>query len=164
MLVYPSLHAQTEMVDLLSADAQEVVAVVGRSKGLVLMSPPSDNNEAKTNLAAMTSALKAGTKVGHARLDAAARQVLQLWTMHPDSQQSKATQACLLQHSCVQVIIAESYGGNDEPVDVLAQSLTNAGAELVVNPLRVKELPQQALYQQFEEAGEQGQWCSNCQG
>jgi hypothetical protein len=52
------------MVDLLSADAQEVVAVVGRSKGLVLMSPPSDNNEAKTNLAAMTSALKAGTKVG----------------------------------------------------------------------------------------------------
>jgi hypothetical protein len=57
----------------------------------------------------------------------------------------------------MQVIIAESYGGNDEPVDVLAQSLTNAGAELVVNPLRVKELPQQALYQQFEEAGERAQ-------
>ncbi|KAF5832340.1 flavin reductase-like protein [Dunaliella salina] len=32
---------QTEMIDLLSADPQEVIATVGRSKGLVLMCPPS---------------------------------------------------------------------------------------------------------------------------
>lgn len=54
---------QTEMVDMLSADPQEVVAAVGRSKGIVLMSPPASSSEAKTNLAAMTSALKSGTKV-----------------------------------------------------------------------------------------------------
>ncbi|KAJ9517153.1 hypothetical protein QJQ45_009091 [Haematococcus lacustris] len=74
------------MVDMLSADPQEVVAVVGRSKGVV-------------------------------------------------------------------VIVAESFGGQDEPVDVLAASLADAGAELAVDPLRVKELPHQALYQTFEEAG-----------
>jgi flavorubredoxin len=41
---------QTEMVDLLSCDPQELVAVVGRSQGLILMSPPSDNKEAKASL------------------------------------------------------------------------------------------------------------------
>ena len=54
---------QTEMVDMLSIDPQELVAVIGRSKGVVIMTPPSGSAEAKTSLAAMTSALKAGCKV-----------------------------------------------------------------------------------------------------
>ena len=42
----------------------------------------------------------------------------------------------------------------DEPVDSLLTTLVDVGAEVVVEPLRVKDLPQQALYQGFEEAGE----------
>jgi hypothetical protein len=54
---------QTEMVDMLSADPQELVATVGRCKGLVVMCPPSKDPQAATSLAAMTSAIKKGTKV-----------------------------------------------------------------------------------------------------
>mmetsp|Transcript_9557 Transcript_9557/g.20353 ORF Transcript_9557/g.20353 Transcript_9557/m.20353 type:complete len:623 (+) Transcript_9557:94-1962(+) len=104
---------QTEMVDVMSVDPQELVAVVGRSKGVILMSPPSTSTEAKTSIAAMLSAIKPKTKV----------------------------------------IVAESYGGKDEPVDTLLSSLVDVGAEVAVEPLRVKDLPQQALYQGFEEAG-----------
>ncbi|KAG2499462.1 hypothetical protein HYH03_002409 [Edaphochlamys debaryana] len=104
---------QTDMLDLLSADPQEVVAVVGRSKGLVLMTPPRDSADARTSLAALSSALKPGTKV----------------------------------------VIAESFGGRDEPVDTLASSLVDVGAELLAPPLRLKDMPAQATYQLFEEEG-----------
>ncbi|PNW71243.1 hypothetical protein CHLRE_16g691800v5 [Chlamydomonas reinhardtii] len=103
----------TEMLDLLSADPQEIVAAVGRSSGIVLMSPPRDNADARTSLAAVSSAIKAKTKV----------------------------------------VIAESYGGRDEPVDVLAAQLQDVGAELLAPPLRLKDLPAQATYQLFEEEG-----------
>eukprot|EP00198_Chlamydomonas_reinhardtii_P010008 XP_001699345.1 flavoprotein [Chlamydomonas reinhardtii] len=65
---------------------EEIVAAVGRSSGIVLMSPPRDNADARTSLAAVSSAIKAKTKV----------------------------------------VIAESYGGRDEPVDVLAAQLQDA--------------------------------------
>ncbi len=55
----------------------------------------------------------------------------------------------------VQVVIAESFGGRDEPVDVLASSLVDVGAELLAPALRVKDLPAQPTYQLFEEEGEQ---------
>ena len=51
------------------------------------------------------------------------------------------------------VIIAESYGGRDQPVDSLVSSLIGAGMEPLFDPLRVKSDPTAALYQQFEEAG-----------
>lgn len=51
-------------------------------------------------------------------------------------------------------MIAESYGGRDEPVDVLAANLVNVGAELLAPPLRVKDMPSQPTYQLFEEEGE----------
>jgi flavin reductase (DIM6/NTAB) family NADH-FMN oxidoreductase RutF len=80
------------------------------------------------------------------------------------------------------VLVAESFGGKDEPVDVLLQSLVAAGAEPVVTggaavaaaegaegssssaaggngssntqgTLRVRDQPCQATYQAFEEAG-----------
>lgn len=53
----------------------------------------------------------------------------------------------------MQVIVAESYGGRDEPVDTLVSSLVDCGAVLAVEPLRVKDIPSQSQYQQFEEAG-----------
>ncbi|KAI8476040.1 MAG: flavoprotein [Monoraphidium minutum] len=102
-----------EMVDLLSADPQEVVMAVAASKGIVLMSPPEGDADAKTSLAAMTSALKPGSKV----------------------------------------LVAESYGGKDDPVDTLMAQFQSVGAEVLGDALRVKDLPTQVLYQQFEEAG-----------
>lgn len=53
----------TEMVDLMSVDAQELVEVVGRNSGVVLMAPPSDNPEAQTALATLLSSLKPKQKV-----------------------------------------------------------------------------------------------------
>lgn len=50
-------------------------------------------------------------------------------------------------------MIAESFGGRDEPVDTLVASLVGVGANLIMDPLRVKEIPNEALYQQMEEAG-----------
>ncbi|KXZ42718.1 hypothetical protein GPECTOR_122g459 [Gonium pectorale] len=93
--------------------SKELVAVMGRSKGLVLMSPPRDSADARTALAALSSAIKPKTKV----------------------------------------VIAESYGGRDEPVDVLAASLQDVGAEILAPPLRIKDLPAQPTYQLFEEEG-----------
>lgn len=52
-----------------------------------------------------------------------------------------------------QVLVAESYGGDDEPVDSLVASLTGVGVEVLGDALRVKETPTHQLYQGFEEAG-----------
>lgn len=52
-----------------------------------------------------------------------------------------------------QLLIAESFGGRDEPVDTLVSSLVGIGADLVMDPLRVKSTPDEALYQLMEEAG-----------
>lgn len=103
----------TEMVDLLSVDPQELVAIAGRSKGIVLMAPPNDNAEAQANFATLLSAMKKGTRV----------------------------------------LVAESYGGKDEPVDTLVAGLLNAGAQTTANTLRLKDIPTQAEYQLYEESG-----------
>ncbi|GAB4823920.1 hypothetical protein N2152v2_010966 [Parachlorella kessleri] len=51
------------------------------------------------------------------------------------------------------VLIAESFGGRDEPVDTLLQSLVGVGVEPLGDPLRVKDVPTEGIYQLFEEAG-----------
>jgi len=51
------------------------------------------------------------------------------------------------------VIIAESYGGRDEPVDSLRSSFVELGVEVLTEPLRVKHAPTEATYQLFEESG-----------
>lgn len=45
-----------------------------------------------------------------------------------------------------QIIVAESYGGRDEPLDSLVSGLVAAGVEPLMD-LRVKEEPSEALYQ-----------------
>lgn len=47
----------TEMVDMLSVDAQELVEIVGRSTAVVLLAPPSDSVEARASLGTLVSAL-----------------------------------------------------------------------------------------------------------
>ena len=51
------------------------------------------------------------------------------------------------------VLVAESYGGDDEPVDVLVSTLVDAGAPPVLDALRVKDAPGDADYVRFEQAG-----------
>ena len=51
------------------------------------------------------------------------------------------------------MIVAESYGGADEPVDTLVASLLGVRVEVLGDALRVKDIPSQQLYQAFEEAG-----------
>ncbi|KAK9817135.1 hypothetical protein WJX72_010039 [[Myrmecia] bisecta] len=102
----------TDMVDLASVDAQELVEVVGRSTGVVIMAPPSDSREAQAAVSTLLSALKPKQKV----------------------------------------LIAESYGGQDEPVDTLTANFVDIGVT-VLDPLRVKGVPTENTYQGFEEAG-----------
>lgn len=104
----------TEMVDLLSVDPQELVEVVGRSAGIVLMAPPANDADASAAFSTFVSAVKPGKQ---------------------------------------KVLIAESYGGRDEPVDALRSVFVGAGVELITEPLRVKDIPDEALYQLFEESG-----------
>ena len=103
---------EVHMVDLGTADAQEVIEAVGRASGLVVMAPPS-TGRAHDALAGVLAALT----------------------------------------SKQQVLIAESYGGADEPVDTLAAGILGAGAQLAQPPLRVKDTPRDATYQLYEEAG-----------
>ena len=56
-------NVATEMVDLLSVDPQELVEVLGRNSGVVLMAPPSDNPDAQASLATLLSALTPKQKV-----------------------------------------------------------------------------------------------------
>ncbi|KAL2650645.1 hypothetical protein R1flu_018773 [Riccia fluitans] len=51
------------------------------------------------------------------------------------------------------LLIAESYGGDDEPVDTLLQRFMALGVNSPLPPLRVKEEPTEATYQLYEEAG-----------
>ena len=47
----------------------------------------------------------------------------------------------------MQVLIAESYGGQDEPVDTLIGSCVDAGADTTLGALRVKDTPTENTYQ-----------------
>ena len=51
-----------------------------------------------------------------------------------------------------QVLLAESYGGRDEPVDSLRETALAAGLALAAEPLRVREDPTAAVYQASEPA------------
>lgn len=42
------------------------------------------------------------------------------------------------------LLIAESYGGDDEPVDTLLGRFVNVGKEMALPPLRVKDTPTEA--------------------
>ncbi len=47
----------------------------------------------------------------------------------------------------------DSFGGNDEPIDSLANKLRELKQKEALKPLRVKESPNPIIYQRFEEAG-----------
>ncbi len=49
--------------------------------------------------------------------------------------------------------VYDSYGGNDEPIDVVANQLRSLGQKEAFSPLRVRNTPDANTYQRFEEAG-----------
>ena len=51
------------------------------------------------------------------------------------------------QESCAGALL------QDEAIDILLSSLVDVGCEIVDGAMRVKDLPTQAVYQAFEEAG-----------
>ena len=51
------------------------------------------------------------------------------------------------------MLIAESYGGRDEPVDALVGNFVDVGLAPAFDPLRVKGTPTEQTYQEYEETG-----------
>lgn len=47
----------------------------------------------------------------------------------------------------MQVMIAESYGGSDEPVDTLTRGFVDISVQVTTDPLRIKETPTEKTYQ-----------------
>lgn len=100
------------MMDMKTADTQELVEAVSGASGIVLLAPPTDG-PANDALAAIVGSVKAKQKL----------------------------------------LIGESYGGKDEPVDTLAVKFAALGLAEVVPALRVKDDPTEVTYQIFEESG-----------
>jgi flavin reductase (DIM6/NTAB) family NADH-FMN oxidoreductase RutF len=70
----------------------------------------------------------------------------------PDAATSLATLVSSLKPG-TRTLVAESYGGRDEPVDTLVASLVDAGAPPLIDALRVRSDPDDATAQRFEQAG-----------
>ncbi len=51
------------------------------------------------------------------------------------------------------IAVYDAYGGNDEPIDAVANQLRRLGQKEAFLPLRVLEIPNENTYQRFEEAG-----------
>lgn len=47
----------------------------------------------------------------------------------------------------MQVLILESYGGRDEPVDTLTNNFVGVGVEPALDAVRIKEVPNEGTYQ-----------------
>ena len=103
-----------EMMDLRSADPQDVNELVGRARGIVLGMPPA-----------------ASTKVAQAALGTILAAV--------NDKQA--------------VGLFESYGGDDEPIDTLVTRFQDLELRSAFEPIRVKDTPDEAIYQLCEEAG-----------
>jgi flavorubredoxin/flavin reductase (DIM6/NTAB) family NADH-FMN oxidoreductase RutF len=51
------------------------------------------------------------------------------------------------------ILVAESYGGDDEPVDPLMRKFAEIGLQESQFPLKCQEAPTEGTYQEYEEAG-----------
>ncbi|WP_017298571.1 diflavin flavoprotein [Nodosilinea nodulosa] len=105
-----------EMMDMRSADPQEVTELVGRAKGLVIGMPPASGSgaqETQTTLGTILAAVHGKQTIG----------------------------------------LFESYGGDDEPVDPLANKFQDLELIAAFAPIRIKDTPTEGVYQSCEEAG-----------
>ncbi len=80
--------------------------------------------------------------------------IVPTWPSEPDSelQSSIGTLIAALKQK-QWVAVYDGYGGNDEPIDSVANQLRGLGQKEAFAPLRVKNTPDSNTYQKFEEAG-----------
>lgn len=105
-----------EMVDLRSAENQEVHELVSRASGIILGMPPLSGNERQEISANVGTVLAAANE----------KQIVGMF---------------------------ESYGDNDEPIDPFLTKFSDVGLKKAFPAIRVKDTPDEAIYQLCEESG-----------
>ena len=80
--------------------------------------------------------------------------VVPTWPASPDSdlQASIGTLIAAL-HPKQLVGVYDAFGGDDEPIDAVADQLRSQGVKSAFSPLRIRQLPQGSDYQRCEESG-----------
>ena len=80
--------------------------------------------------------------------------IIPTWPNEPDGDLQNSIGTLLAALNPKQwVAVYDAYGGNDEPIDVLANKLRDLGQKEAFSALRVKKLPDATTFQRFEEAG-----------
>ncbi len=106
--------AQVQLVDLRATDPQELTALVGEAKAVVVPTWPAEpDGELQASIGTLLAALKPKQLVG----------------------------------------VYDAFGGNDEPIDAVADQLRSQGLKPAFEPLRIRQLPQGGDYQRCEESG-----------
>ena len=105
-----------EMVDLRSAESNEVHEIVARASGIVLGMPPLAGNNHQEIVANVGTVLAAANE----------KQLVGMF---------------------------ESYGDDDEPIDPLLTKFRDVGLKKAFPSIRVKDTPDEAVYQLCEESG-----------
>ncbi len=102
-----------EMMDLRSADLQELREIVDHAAGIVITTPPSTLTAVQTALSAVLGSAKEKQYVG----------------------------------------IFESYGGEDQSIDVLNNRFNDLGLSPGFPLIKIRDLPSESIYQLCEESG-----------
>ena len=105
-----------DMLDLKTADAQEINELVGHSAALVVATPPASGTFSTQAQAAVSTILAAAKN----------KQLIGMF---------------------------ECYGGDDEPVDTILSKFRDLGLKKGFASIRVKDTPNEAIYQLCEESG-----------
>lgn len=106
--------AQVQLVDLRATDLQELTALIGDAKAVVVPTWPTEpDGDLQASIGTLLAALQPKQLVG----------------------------------------VYDAFGGNDEPIDAVADQLRNQGVKPAFEPLRIRQLPQGGDYQRCEESG-----------
>ena len=106
--------AQVQLVDLRATDPQELTALIGDAKAVVVPTwPTTPDSELQASIGTLIAALHSKQLVG----------------------------------------VYDAFGGDDEPIDAVADQLRSQGVKSAFAPLRIRQLPQGSDYQRCEESG-----------
>jgi flavorubredoxin len=76
------------------------------------------------------------------------------WPEEPDADMQAAIGTLLAALNPKQLVgVYDAFGGNDEPIDAVADQLRSQGQKQAFAPLRIRQLPQGSDYQRCEESG-----------